>query len=511
MGFLRYVDRQDFATAARYLQQPPGHDIDLVQLITETEALHPMFSGNIALLTDDPNGTVESGLSPNHVRAGVVSVGGKTADVILVRVDDPAVGKVWLISQETTASLAKLYAETKNTAPEGVDRIRIALLSGRKWLGMTSEQWFGWMLSIPISWLLSWLLALLLSAPRRIWRNFRKVSVRTVWETPLGMPLRCMIAILLHGIFVSLLEPPLLYRFYYFRLMTALLVGCCAWILSRLGDQGFDRAVSRIRAQHKGGESILVVMQRLNRVLLFILAFVIALSLLGLHVTTTLAGLGIGGIAIALAAQKSLENLIGGVSLLMDKAVQVGDLCKIGDHIGTVEDIGLRSLKLRTLDQTLLVVPNGSLAQMQFENLKSRPKLLIRQNFLLRIETRIEQLRFVLDSVERMLNENPAIESGTSRLRVIDFAGAAFELELFAYGKTGDWLTFTAIRQDIILKIAEIVESAGTRLAAPTRLNYQSADAGINVERVNDVVRHVTELRASDALRFPGEARTGTK
>src|SRR6201998_1860012 len=136
MGFLRYSDHQDFATAARYLQQPPGHDINLVQLIQETEALHPMFSGNIALLTDDPNGIVESGLPPNHVRAGVVSVGGETADVILVRVDDPAVGKIWLVSQETTASLAKLYADARNKAPpKGVDRLRLALLSGGKWLG----------------------------------------------------------------------------------------------------------------------------------------------------------------------------------------------------------------------------------------------------------------------------------------------------------------------------------------------------------------------------------------
>ena len=97
---------------------------------------------------------------------------------------------------------------------------------------------------------------------------------------------------------------------------------------------------------------------------------------------TALVGLGIGGLAIALAAQKSLENLIGGVSLLMDKAVQVGDFCRIGDRVGTVEDIGLRSLNLRTLDQNLLVVPNGSLAQMQFEKYEGphqtayQPKLL---------------------------------------------------------------------------------------------------------------------------------------
>jgi len=252
-------------------------------------------------------------------------------------------------------------------------------------------------------------------------------------------------------------------------------------------------------------------MQRLTHIVMLIIAFVAALALFGVNVKTTLAGLGIGGLAIALAAQKSLENLIGGVSLLMDKAVHVGDFCEIGGRQGTVEDIGLRSLKLRTLNQNLLVVPNGSLSQMQFENMQARPKLLIDTTFSLRIETQVEQLRFVLDHVQSMLDEHPAIESGTSRIRVNDFAGAAFELELFAYAKTGDWAEFNGIRQDVILKIAEIVEAAGTRFAAPTRLTYLPSDAGVDAEKANGIVRRVTELRASDGFRFPGEARSGTE
>ena len=133
------------------------------------------------------------------------------------------------------------------------------------------------------------------------------------------------------------------------------------------------------------------------------------------------------------------------------------------------------------------------------------------QNFSLRIETQVEQLRFVLDRVKSMLDEHPAIESGSSRVRVIGFAGAAFEFELFAYGKTGNWTELTAIRQDVLLKIADIVEAAGTRFAAPARLTYLSTDAGVDEEKTSEIVRHMTELRATDAFRFPGEARTGTK
>ena len=325
------------------------------------------------------------------------------------------------------------------------------------------------------------------------------------------MPLQCILAILLHGIFVYLLGPPLLYRVYYSRFLATLLAACFVWLVSTITDRSFEHALNRTRTQHGGGESILIVMQRLTRIMLLIIASVAALSLFGIDVKTTLAGLGIGGLAIALAAQKTLENLIGGVSLLMDKAVHVGDFCQIGGQLGTVEDIGLRSLKLRTLDQNLSVVPNGSLAQMQFENMARRSKLLINQTFALRIETRAEQLRFVVDRVQSMLDQHPAIERKTCRVRAMNFVGAAYQMELFAYGKTGDWAEFTAIRQDVILKIAEIVEASGTRFAAPTQLTYLSRDKGIDAEKAKDIVGRVTELRARDVVKFPGEAQTGTE
>jgi MscS family membrane protein len=511
MGLLKCAESEDYETAARYLQPTPGQETNLAQRAKELQALHGKLKSNIGLLSDDPNGTVEPGLPPGAVRAGVLTAGGATADVILVRVNDPESGEIWLISKETVASIPKLYAQMEGESPTAADRIIPAALTGRRLLGMSLAQWLGWLLSIPISLLLAWLLAFLLSTPRRVWYKLRKLPFRTVWETPLGMPLRCILAILMHSLFVYLLEPPLLYRLYYFRLMAALLIGCFVWLVSAITDRGFEHAVNRTRTQQKGGESILIVMQRLNRIVLLTIALLIAMAIFGINVKTTLAGLGIGGLAIALAAQKSLENLIGGVSLLLDKAVRVGDFCQIGDQLGTVEDIGLRSLKLRTLDQNLSVVPNGSLAQMQFQNMARRSKLLINQTFSLRIESQAEQLRFVLDRVQSMLDQHPAIEPGSCRVRVMSFIGAAYQMELFAYGETGDWAQFTAIRQDVILKIAEIVEASGTRFAAPTQLAYLSRDKGVDVENANDFVGRGAEPRASVLFRFSGEARTGTE
>jgi MscS family membrane protein len=148
---------------------------------------------------------------------------------------------------------------------------------------------------------------------------------------------------------------------------------------------------------------------------------------------------------------------------------------------------------------------------MQFENMARRSKLLINQTFSLRIETQAEQLRFVVDRVQSMLGQHPAIEPGSCRVRVTSFVGAAFQMELFAYGKTGDWAEFTAIRQDVILKIAEIVEASGTRFAAPTQLTYLSRDKRVDAEQANGVERRVAKPGPSDVFRFPREAPTGTE
>ena len=133
MGLLKYEERRDFVNAARYLQPTPGQDTNLVQRAKELQALHSRFRGDIGLLSDDPNGAVEAGLPPGQVRAGVLAVGGTTTDVILVRVDDPASGKIWLVSKETVASIPELYAQMESEGPTAVERIvPSTLTSGRQ-------------------------------------------------------------------------------------------------------------------------------------------------------------------------------------------------------------------------------------------------------------------------------------------------------------------------------------------------------------------------------------------
>src|SRR4029077_17543280 len=127
--------------------------------------------------------------------------------------------------------------------------------------------------------------------------------------------------------------------------------------------------------------------ERILKAVIFIIAVFVILNSLGFNMTTALAGLGIGGIAVAFAAQKTLENLFGGITILGDEVIHVGDICRFGDREGTVEDSSMRSTRIRTPERTEVFVPNGSLATMNVENLSRRDKMLFRTNLGLRVET----------------------------------------------------------------------------------------------------------------------------
>ena len=152
---------------SRYLQLVPGQD--MLETARELHTLRSRYRGSIATLSDEPNGTVEEGLPPGQERAGVIKAGGTTIDVILVRVDDPKYGNIWLVSSETVAQIPQLYAEVQSEEPTLAERIIPGPLNHQHLLGMSLAQWLAWLLSIPISWVLAWVLAVALSVPRRVW------------------------------------------------------------------------------------------------------------------------------------------------------------------------------------------------------------------------------------------------------------------------------------------------------------------------------------------------------
>ncbi len=231
--------------------------------------------------------------------------------------------------------------------------------------------------------------------------------------------------------------------------------------------------------EDRGRLSLTLLLHRMMEVGIVTAAMFSILYLAGFNLSAALAGLGIGGIAVALAAQKTIENLFGGISILTDRVMRVGDLCRVGETIGTVEDIGLRSTRIRTDERGLISVPNGSLATANVENLSARDKMRVFCKIALRYETRREQLEQVLAQVGTMLRDHPRVESASAWIRLAKLADSALQLEMEAYVLTRDYDEFTAVRESLLLRVMGILEDCGTSLAYPSQTVYLAGDAEI--------------------------------
>ena len=262
-----------------------------------------------------------------------------------------------------------------------------------------------------------------------------------------------------------------------FRLIFAIigsigLMWLVALLLTKLGELVVKLGFREARPLKK---QLVRVIFRIATIVVVTGIAISAAQRLGVPVAGLIAGVGVGGLAIALAAQSTLENFIGGIILYADQPVKVGDLCQFGSRRGTVEDVGLRSTKIRTMDQTLVTVPNADFAKMQLENLSERDRVLLREQINLRYETTLDQLRNVMKSIEQMLRGHDEIDEDRLRVRLNGIGEDGFEVELYCYAITDAWPEFTRIREDVLLKAMEIIEGSGTRLALPTEVHYRAA------------------------------------
>jgi MscS family membrane protein len=191
-----------------------------------------------------------------------------------------------------------------------------------------------------------------------------------------------------------------------------------------------------------------------------------------------LAGLGVGGIAVALAAQKTLENVIAGASLIFDQAVRVGDSLKMGDIVGTVDSVGLRSTRIRTLDRTVVSVPNSQIANASLETFSVRDKFWFHPVVALGYETTPDQLHAVVDGIRRLLVEHRAIDPPSVRVRLLRLGAFSLDIDVFAYVLARDWDDFLEIQEELLFGVTELVSKAGTRIALPSQTMYVAGARG---------------------------------
>lgn len=501
-GFLQAAQSGNYSIAAQYLQISParrqtqGEDIATKLKVVIDRA----FSGDLRRISNQPDGTPEEGLPLDKQRVGTLIAGDVEADLILVRVTDSSGARMWLISSDTLAKVPELYEQAAMHQVE--TRLPQALVR-HQFLGLPFWQWLAILLAIPVAALLGWVAVQILRLPWYFWARYRQHAVAKAW-TSFTRPLWLVLGVLIHGILMSYVRIPVLQRHRYQQIAEVVAVIGANWLLWRVLREVMRSVRQRaVLSGRMGTGSLMILGERVLKAAIVVLAIFFILGVLGFNLTTPLAGLGIGGIAIAFAAQKTLENLFGGVSILGDEVIRIGDVCRFGDRVGTVEDISLRSTRIRTPDRTELFIPNGSLATMNVENFSRRDKILFNTKLGLRYETSPDQMRYVLAQVRRLLYEHPKVETEGARNRLIAFDESALSMEVFSYILTRDYNEFLAIREDILLRIMDIVNTAGTGFALPSQTIYLSRDTGVDKEKAERVARQVQKWRESSQLPFP--------
>jgi MscS family membrane protein len=502
LGFLKAEQDGDERAAADYLQmsaarrQSQGPDLaGKLKVVMDGRA----FVGSLGRISTQPEGNPDYG-TPDLQTIGAFSNGEQDIPVLLVRVTDPNYGKIWLFSADTLSKVPELYDNLQAHLIES--KLPQSLVRDTP-LGMPLWQWLALLVLIPVAFAIGWAVVLLLAIPRRLWLRFRNRPNLHSYSR-MSKPLLVSFSALAHRIMAGYLGLPLLPRFYYSRTIWVLISIGFFWFLLRVTGLTMQRLrIRAISAGRVGTGTLMVLGESLLTALVVIAAIVATLGILGFNLTTMLAGLGIGGIAIALAAQKTLENLFGGVSVLADEVIRVGDYCRFGDRTGTVEDISLRSTRIRTDARTEVSIPNGALATMNIENFTRRDKIQFNPVLAIRVETTADQLRYLLAEVRRLLYEHPQVESDSASIRFANFDSSALRLEIFSYVRTQDANEFAAIREDLLLRIMDIVEKSGSGFALPSQTLYFSRDSGLDKEKTAAAEQQVQQWRDQHKLPFP--------
>jgi MscS family membrane protein len=288
----------------------------------------------------------------------------------------------------------------------------------------------------------------------------------------LPLPARLLVMALAGRWVLANLSLSLFVRQFWTNVARSVTIATVVWLLIHLNGEVEHWIIRRFPPSQAGAASLLRLIRRAADVLVIFLGLLAFLHLFAIDATPALAGLGVGGIAVALAAQKTLENVVAGASLIFDKAVRVGDTLRIGTTVGTVDHIGLRSTWIRTLDRTMISIPNSQIANASVETLSVRDKFWFHPAVGLVYETAPSQLRTVLDGIRKMLDEHPRIDRQSVRVRFLNLGAFSLDVDVFAYVFARDWNHFLEIQEEFLFGITDIVAKAGTQIAFPSQTMY---------------------------------------
>jgi MscS family membrane protein len=505
-GYLSSARKKDFDRAAEFLdlrRLPPSDRARGPELARRLKAiLDQTIWVDLVNLPDTNAGSRADGLPEWQQRLGEIQVADENVTLLMQRVPRAKDGvPIWKIAAVTVEQVDDLYAQLE---PTWLEAWLPEIFFDVTWLEVALWKWAGLVLLL----LGAWLAALLIAGTSMrllgilFTRKHEVIDDRIV--NLLGRPVTLAWAVLLFGMGRGFLGLSLSMVSTLRNIERLLLAVAAAWLVFRLIDLG--AVVLRIRAERRGNQGIvpaLVPGGRFAKMLVLLIGVLGVLGTLGVDVTAAVAGLGVGGIAVALAAQKTIENLFGGVTLFADRPVQVGEFFRYGTEMGTVEEIGLRSTRVRTRDRTVVTIPNAEFSNLRLENFDKRDRMRLRTIIGVRYETTSDQLRYLLTRMREVLIAHPRALPKDQRVRFVGFGAYSLDIEVIAFVDTESWTEFLAVQEDIYLLLMDVVKEAGSGFAFPSTTTYVGRDDGLCAEAAREAESRVREWREEGRLPFP--------
>ena len=466
-GLLNALQGQNYALAANFFdledagsQGPADRGAELARQLQAA-----LDSGGSLLpfgaLSDDPTGHVDDDLPIDVERVGTLG-GEEDTPILLSQGEGPGGANIWRISSQTVEQLEDRGTSVEAGEAQSGEEFMLAGAPVRDWallLGIAAA-------SLVVFWLISKALLAIMRAAV----SDREKSLPYRLAKAALPPLSLILAVGAFHLWADSVEASIVARQFLLRYIGILGWLGLVWLAIRIVDAIARVTTARMRRrERRQAISVITLVRRSAKVLLLIIAALAILDTLGFDMTTGVAALGLGGLALALGAQKTVENLVGSVTVIADRPVQVGDFCRVGSVVGTVEDVGMRSTRIRTLDRTLITIPNGDFASREIENFSKRDRFLFNPTFGLEYGLSAAKLRKAIEIVERVLRNHDLVDDEDARARFAEFGTSSLDIEVWSYITVSDYGESRLIRQELLLEILDDLESAGIAMAFPTR------------------------------------------
>lgn len=446
-GFISALGENDYLLASNYLNLSKSDN----PTIAVRQLKRALDAGGRFLpdlqLSNTPEGYLADQLQPNQEKVGTIDINDKTVPIILERVVSDKGEQYWQFATDTLTSIPEVL---ENTEPTLISKYTFESLEGDKVFGYQLTDLIAAIILTVGSFLLTYIM---------VWLgyHFLRIIYPRLRGEPLPLPDKIILplsvvimALILSeimvyaGISVTLREP--INRFTEIASWLAV-----TWLLLRIVDVLFTRAVNlSYKKNHTERVSILGLLRKVVKALLLIFAVIVIFGNLGFDLTTGIAALGVGGLALALGAQKTIENLVGSVVVVADSPVRIGDYCKFGTQEGTVIDIGIRSSRVRTLNRTVVTVPNGDFSSMQIENFNSRDMFHFLHNLYIKRSADIDVIFEMVNDLEKLLNEHELTNKEWNQAHILELRQDCYVIQLRAYVNAVDVIEFYG-KQDLLL------------------------------------------------------------